>query len=99
MTTIPETRPARPPETAVIHVGGLQYASEKAVVEGVLARRPGVLAVDANPVAQTATVTFAPTPPRSRSAGVGRGLRLSLRGAVGAGPRLRPARGARSRPA
>src|SRR6266545_4188680 len=60
MTTVPETRPAQPPETAVIHVGGLQYASEKAVVEGVLARRPGVLAVDANPVAQTATVTFDP---------------------------------------
>ena len=47
--------------TAVLHVGGLHYASEKAVVEGVLARRPGVLEVDANPVAQTATVTFDPT--------------------------------------
>jgi Cu2+-exporting ATPase len=45
-------------ETAVLHVGGLHYASEKAVVEGVLAHRPGVIAVDANPVAQTATVTF-----------------------------------------
>ena len=44
--------------TTVLHVGGLHYASEKAVVEGVLGRRPGVLAVDANPVAQTATVTF-----------------------------------------
>ena len=41
---------------AVLHVGGLHYASEKAVVEGVLARRPGVIAVEANPVAQTATV-------------------------------------------
>jgi P-type Cu2+ transporter len=40
----------------VRHVGGLSSASEKAVVEQVLGRRPGVLAVDANPVAQTATV-------------------------------------------
>jgi Cu2+-exporting ATPase len=45
-------------ETAVLHVGGLHYASEKAVVEQVLGNRPGVLAVDANPVAQTATVSF-----------------------------------------
>src|SRR5680860_529819 len=48
------------PVTIVLHVGGLHYASEKAVVEGVLVHRPGVLAVDANPVAQTATVTFDP---------------------------------------
>src|SRR5215218_4635553 len=47
-------------ETAVLHVGELHYASQKAVVEGVLGHRPGVLAVDANPVAQTATVTFEP---------------------------------------
>jgi Cu2+-exporting ATPase len=47
-------------ETTVLHVGGLEYASEKAVVEGVLGHRPGVLAVEANPVAQTATVTFDP---------------------------------------
>ena len=46
--------------TAVLHVGGLHYASEKAVVEGVLGRRPGVVGVDANPVGQTATVTFDP---------------------------------------
>ena len=46
--------------TVVLHVGGLHYASEKAVVEQVLGHRPGVLAVDANPVAQTATVTFDP---------------------------------------
>jgi len=48
------------PETAVLHVGGLHYASEKAVVEQVLARRPGVIAVDANPVAQTANVEYDP---------------------------------------
>jgi Cu2+-exporting ATPase len=41
-----------------LHVGGLHYASEKSVVERVLSRRPGVLEVDANPVAQTATVAF-----------------------------------------
>src|SRR5512145_748993 len=46
--------------TAVLHVGGLHYAGEKAVVEGVLRRRPGVVDVDANPVAQTATVAFDP---------------------------------------
>src|SRR5262245_58779037 len=46
--------------TAVLHVGGLHYASEKAVVERVLANRPGVAAVEANPVAQTATVEYNP---------------------------------------
>ncbi len=45
---------------AVLHVGGLHYASEKAVVERVLGNRPGVIAVEANPVAQTANVTFDP---------------------------------------
>jgi Cu2+-exporting ATPase len=54
------THAATPLATTVLHVGGLHYASEKAVVEGVLAHRPGVLDVDANPVAQTATVTFDP---------------------------------------
>jgi len=44
--------------TTVLHVGGLNWASEKAVVEGVLSREPGVGLVEANPVAQTATVTF-----------------------------------------
>ena len=57
MTTQADTPVAT---TAVLHVGGLHYASEQAVVEGVLGRRPGVLDVDANPVAQTATVTFDP---------------------------------------
>jgi P-type Cu2+ transporter len=47
-------------ESAVLHVGGLHYASEKAVVERVLGRLPGVFTVEANPVAQTATVTFNP---------------------------------------
>ncbi|HEU6444509.1 MAG TPA: heavy metal translocating P-type ATPase, partial [Gaiellaceae bacterium] len=46
--------------TAVLHVGDLHYASEKAVVERVLANRPGVARVEANPVAQTATVEYEP---------------------------------------
>lgn len=41
-------------------MGGLRYASEKAVVEQILRRRPDVVAVEANPVAHTATVTFDP---------------------------------------
>ncbi|MEO8689333.1 MAG: heavy metal translocating P-type ATPase [Solirubrobacteraceae bacterium] len=52
------TAPAQ--ETAVLHVGGLHYATQKSLVEHALGRRPGVLAVDANPVAQTATVTYDP---------------------------------------
>jgi P-type Cu2+ transporter len=54
--TIEHAAPAR----ANLHVGNLHYASEKAVVERVLGNRPGIIAVDANPVAQTATVTFDP---------------------------------------
>jgi Cu2+-exporting ATPase len=46
--------------TAVLHTGGLHYASEKAVVERKLGAQPGVFAVDANPVAQTATVEYDP---------------------------------------
>jgi len=44
--------------SAVLHVGGMYRATEKSVVERVLARRPGVIRVEANPVAQTANVTF-----------------------------------------
>jgi Cu2+-exporting ATPase len=44
--------------TAVLEVTGVQWASSKAVAEAVLSRRPGVQAVDANPVAQTAAVTY-----------------------------------------
>jgi P-type Cu2+ transporter len=42
------------PSRAVLHVGKLHYASEKSVVERVLAARPGVLGVEANPVAPKA---------------------------------------------
>ncbi|MGZ5128563.1 MAG: heavy metal translocating P-type ATPase [Actinomycetota bacterium] len=47
--------------TVVVHTGGLNWATEKNVVESVLMRRPGVVEVDANPVAQSATVTIDPT--------------------------------------
>ena len=46
--------------TAVIEVSGVHWASSKAVTEAVLSRRPGVLAVDANQVSQTATVSYDP---------------------------------------
>ena len=46
--------------TVVLEVSGVQWATEKARAESVLGRRPGVVSVDANPVAQTATVVFDP---------------------------------------
>ncbi|MEP7115018.1 MAG: heavy metal translocating P-type ATPase, partial [Ilumatobacteraceae bacterium] len=46
------------PVTTVLHVGNLHWATEKAVVESLLKRLPGVEQVEANPVAQTATVTY-----------------------------------------
>jgi P-type Cu2+ transporter len=55
MTTTTES-----PATAVLHVGGMYRGSEDAVVEAVLARRPGVLAVEASAAAQSATVTYDP---------------------------------------
>jgi Cu2+-exporting ATPase len=47
-------------ETVVMEVQGVHWASSKAVVESMLSRQPGVLKVDANPVAQSATVIFDP---------------------------------------
>ncbi|HLN78377.1 MAG TPA: heavy metal translocating P-type ATPase [Nocardioidaceae bacterium] len=47
--------------TAVLQTRGLNWATSKNVVEAALSRRPGVLAVAANPVAQTATVTYDPS--------------------------------------
>src|SRR5215217_1093025 len=47
-------------QTAVLDVRGMHRASEKSVVEHSLGARPGVLAVEANPVAQTANVTYDP---------------------------------------
>jgi Cu2+-exporting ATPase len=46
--------------TAVIEVFGVLRGSSKAVAESALSRRPGVLSVDVNPVAQTANVTYDP---------------------------------------
>ncbi len=46
--------------TAVLDVHPMRRASEKNVIEAVLGRRPGVEQVEANPVAQTATVTYDP---------------------------------------
>lgn len=48
-------------DTVVLQVGGMQFASQKNKVESFLGRMNGVVAVDANPVAQTATVTFDPS--------------------------------------
>src|SRR4051812_44271107 len=47
-------------ETVVLHVGCQYRASEKAVVEAALGRHPGVVAVEGNPAAQTATVRYDP---------------------------------------
>jgi Cu2+-exporting ATPase len=46
--------------TIVLDTRGLNWATEKGVVEAVLGRRPGVVEVDANPVAQTANVVYDP---------------------------------------
>ena len=50
--------PADGSAEVVLHTGGLNWATEKNIVEKVLGRRPGVTSVEANPVSQTATVTF-----------------------------------------
>jgi copper chaperone CopZ len=46
--------------TAVLDVSGMQWASEQNVVIARLRRRPGVLDIEVNPVAQSATVVFDP---------------------------------------
>ncbi len=46
--------------SVVLHTGGLNFSTEKAVLERLLSRRPGVLAVSANPVSQTTNVSFDP---------------------------------------
>lgn len=47
-------------KTAVMEVAGVHWASSKSIAEATLGRRPGVLSVEANPVSQTANVTFDP---------------------------------------
>lgn len=46
--------------TVVLDVRGLNWATEKSIVESTLDRVTGVTTVEANPVAQTATVSFDP---------------------------------------
>ena len=48
-------------KTAVLHVGGLHWATSAHGIERVLAARPGVVSVEANAVSQTASVTFDPS--------------------------------------
>lgn len=48
--------------TVVLDVRGLRRGSEQNVVDAVLGRRPGVLDVSVNPVAQAATVVYDPSP-------------------------------------
>ncbi|MEU4650502.1 heavy metal translocating P-type ATPase [Nocardia fluminea] len=55
----PQDQPAS--ATTVLHVGGQLRASSHGRLTNGLRHRPGVIAVDPNPVAQTATVTFDPT--------------------------------------
>jgi P-type Cu2+ transporter len=47
--------------TVVLEVSGVHWAASKSVAEAVLSRRPGVIDVAANPVAQTATVSYDPS--------------------------------------
>nr|WP_194425586.1 heavy metal translocating P-type ATPase [Microbacterium aquimaris] len=47
-------------QTAVLEVGGMIRASSKNVPEAHLSRQPGVISVEANPVSQTANVTYDP---------------------------------------
>ena len=44
--------------TAVLEVVGVHWASSKSVVEATLLRQPGVMSVEANPVSQTANVSY-----------------------------------------
>ena len=47
-------------KTVTLQVSGMLRATSKNVIEAHLSRQPGVIAVDANPVSQTATVTYDP---------------------------------------
>ncbi|MFM9878662.1 MAG: heavy metal translocating P-type ATPase [Rhodoglobus sp.] len=46
--------------TAVLEVQGVHWASSKSIVEATLLRQPGVMSVEANPVSQTANVSYDP---------------------------------------
>ncbi len=47
-------------KSAVLEVQGINWATETQIVEAVLGRRPGVKDVEANPVGQTALITYDP---------------------------------------
>ena len=49
--------------TVTLQVSGMIRATSKNVTEAHLSRQPGVIAVDANPVSQTATVPYDPETP------------------------------------
>ncbi|MBW0273961.1 ATPase P [Nocardia sp. MH4] len=58
---MPDTHhPVTASATTVLHVGGLYRAGSRQTLAAALRHRPGVLAVEANPLAQTATVTYDP---------------------------------------
>src|SRR5215472_5679866 len=61
MSTVMARAETPPAATVVLHAGGQYRASEKAVAEAALRRHAGVLSVEANPAAQTATVRFDPS--------------------------------------
>ncbi len=65
MSAHPKPAPAGPAipglKNAIVEVRGLHWATSKGIVEHGLLQRPGVIAVDANAVAQTATVSFDPS--------------------------------------
>ena len=58
---MPEQHSGPNAQKVVLELDGLQWASETSAVVATLGRRPGVVAVLPNAVAQTATVTFDPT--------------------------------------
>lgn len=55
-----EKRQGMKARTVVLEVSGVYWASSKVVVESTLLRHPGVIAVEANPVSQTANVSYDP---------------------------------------
>ncbi|MDI1290286.1 MAG: heavy-metal-associated domain-containing protein, partial [bacterium] len=44
--------------TAILQLGGINWASSASLAESILKRRPGVISASANAVSQTATVTY-----------------------------------------
>ena len=68
-------------ESTILEVKGIRWASSKVVADTRLARRPGVLTVDTNVVAQTATVTFDPNADRYRVCWDGNAPLVHVRGA------------------